>query len=74
MAGLSDDDFAAERERIQREVCQAFGVKPWLIGLAPVPWWYPWWVKIRLPYDLAMARRRGLRRVNGKWAPAEPES
>ena len=57
----------ATPEQLQREICKAFGVKPWLIGLAPVPWWVPYWVKIRFPFDLVMARKRGLRRVNGKW-------
>lgn len=64
---MTEDEFAATRAQIQREVCRAFRVKPWLIGIGKPPWWYPAWVKARLPYDLAMARKRGLRRVNGKW-------
>ena len=61
------DSYLATREQVKRDVLRAFGVKEWQIGLAPVPWWVPYWRKIALPFDLAMARRRGLRRVDGRW-------
>jgi hypothetical protein len=30
------EEFAAY---LRQQVCGAFDVKPWQVGLAPVPWW-----------------------------------
>ncbi len=49
----SDEEFAA---RLAQQICDAFDVKPWEIGIAPVPWhvrllapfrWRWWWWRIR---------------------------
>lgn len=63
----ADAGFERERARIRREVCKAFQVKPWQVGIGPVPWWWPWWRRVRFPYDLLMARRRGIRWTDGRW-------
>jgi hypothetical protein len=31
----NDEEFAAH---LRRQICAAFDVKPWQIGIAPVPW------------------------------------
>jgi hypothetical protein len=49
----SDDEFAA---RLRQQVCDAFDVKLWQIGIGPAPWrvrllaplrWRAWWWRIR---------------------------
>jgi hypothetical protein len=49
----SDEEFAA---LLRQKVCDAFGVKPWEIGIGPAPWhvrllaplrWRWWWWRIR---------------------------
>lgn len=49
----SDEEFTA---RLRQQVCDAFDVKPWEIGLCPAPWhvrllapfrWRWWWWRIR---------------------------
>ena len=32
----SDEEFAA---RLAQQICKAFDVKPWEVGLGPVPWY-----------------------------------
>ena len=48
-----DEEFAA---LLRQQVCAAFDVKPWEIGLEPAPWrvrllaplrWRWWWWRIR---------------------------
>jgi hypothetical protein len=44
-------------ERAQRQILAAFGVKPWLVGLAPTPW------RIRIWNRITFARWRTHRRL-----------
>lgn len=67
VAGRSADLFSAayqiggnpapDRQAMQAQIMDAFGVKPWLVGLAPVPW------PTRVWHQVTFARWRGRRMI-----------
>lgn len=64
----SDEEFTCDLVMLQRQVCEAFDVKPWQIGIGPVPWhvrllapfrWRWWWWRIRRTWFRLAGRMRG---------------
>lgn len=54
------------RAAVERDVCAAFGVKPWQVGVGRAPW------RVRVWRKVSFARQRARRRIEREDAEAAP--